>query len=237
MNFRFSVNGAGRKALARAIGEIVGEDAVYNGAPSFAYTIGSFVIDRAGNLDCPADTSQEELGQLIAALEERGYVAETEDGSQQGDVPRPDVDDSNKLVIEMPLDGFTDKAIENLGEIVASKNRLIKKALGADSLRIDSTDDKLIFPWFTLTGTEGEMDAYSRFIVALCEMAKNQKRVTAKEKPSENDKFAMRIFLIRLGFNGPELKTARKILMRNLEGNTAWKNGKPENTEVASDVE
>jgi len=39
----------------------------------------------------------------------------------------------------------------------------------------------------------------------------------------ENDKFAMRIFLVRLGFVGDEYKTARKILLRNLSGNSSWK--------------
>jgi hypothetical protein len=37
MNVKFNIAGAGRKALARTIGEIIGEDAVYNGTPSFAY--------------------------------------------------------------------------------------------------------------------------------------------------------------------------------------------------------
>ena len=66
-------------------------------------------------------------------------------------------------------------------------------------------------------------------------MAKEQKRVTATEKPIENEKFTMRLFLIRLGFIGDEYKTARKILLRNLSGNASWKSGhKPErNTDIA----
>ena len=60
-------------------------------------------------------------------------------------------------------------------------------------------------------------------------MAKTQKRVTATEKPAENEKLAMRLFLVRLGFIGDEYKTARKILLRNLAGNSSWKSGhKPE---------
>jgi len=171
-------------------------------------------------------TEREELG---LGRERRDYPGE--DGMQASDVPEPDADDSNDLVIEIPLDGFTDKAIENLGEIVASKNQLFKKAFGTDSTRIDTTDESLLFPWFTLTGSDGEADAYMHFVCALCEMAKTQQRVTAKEKDSGNDKFTMRLFLIRLGFVGPEYKTARKILLRNLAGNTAWKDGKPKREE------
>ena len=92
----------------------------------------------------------------------------------------------------------------------------------------------IAFPWFTLHGIDGEADAYGRLISAICKMAKEQKRVTATEKPVENEKFTMRLFLIRLGFIGDEYKTARKILLRNLSGNASWKSGqKPErNTEA-----
>lgn len=41
----------------------------------------------------------------------------------------------------------------------------------------------------------------------------------------ENAKYEMRLFLIRLGFIGDEYKTARKILLRNLTGNSSWKSG------------
>ena len=231
MKIRFSATGTGRKEFAGAIGEILGEDAVYNGTPSFAYTIGRLTVDRSGALNCPDDMSKDALSRLIAALNVRGYVAETEEMPNY-------TENSDKLAIDMPLDGFTDKAIENLGEIVASKNMLIKKALGADSLRIDVDGEKLRFPWFTLTEADGEMDTYLRFVTALCKMAKEQKRVTAKEKDTGNDKFTMRLFLIRLGFVGPEFKTARRILLRNLSGNAAWKDGRPPQTaETAAESE
>jgi hypothetical protein len=125
----------------------------------------------------------------------------------------------------MPITGMSEEAIDNLKKIVASKETLIKKALGADSLPIEVTNDTLTFPWFTANGIVGENDAYAHFIVALCQMAKNQKRITAKEKELDNDKFTMRLFLIRLGFVGPEYKTARGILLKNLTGNGSFKNG------------
>ena len=54
-------------------------------------------------------------------------------------------------------------------------------------------------------------------------MAKVQKRVTATEQPVENEKYAFRCFLLRLGFIGAEYKEARKILLKNLSGNAAFK--------------
>ena len=58
-----------------------------------------------------------------------------------------------------------------------------------------------------------------------CDMARNQKRITAREKDTGNDKYAFRCFLLRLGFIGAEYKTERKILLRNLTGNGAFKAG------------
>ena len=74
----------------------------------------------------------------------------------------------------------------------------------------------------------------------MCKMAKEQKRVVAKECATDNEKFAMRLFLIRLGFIGDEYKTARRILLRNLTGNSSWRSGhRPERAEPAptEDVE
>ena len=56
-------------------------------------------------------------------------------------------------------------------------------------------------------------------------MARNQKRITAKEKPADNEKYAFRCFLLRLGFIGSEYKGERKILLKNLSGSSAFKNG------------
>ena len=110
---------------------------------------------------------------------------------------------------------------------MASKAPLLKLALGTDTLDIQFTEDKIRFPWFTLRGIDGEVDAYAKLIDALIKMAIRQKRVTAKEQPIENAKFSMRLFLIRLGFIGDAYKTARKILTSNLTGNSSWKAGKP----------
>ena len=63
------------------------------------------------------------------------------------------------------------------------------------------------------------VDAYTRFIHALCEMAKTQKRVTAQERPTKSEKYAFRCFLLRLGFIGSDFASARKVLLANLSGN------------------
>jgi len=249
MNIRFSISAAGRRAFADAVGEILGETVAYNGVPTFAYSVGRYTVARDGALIFPNNIFHRESIDLIMALRERGYEVETNDlpdfyeqqMAEHGettlncdDTPSneqhhqaPSIAPGDRLVIEMPRTHISLAAIESIKKIVASKETLFKKALGADSLPIDITEDKICFPWFTLTGEDGEADAYARFVNAICEMAKRQRRITAREREIDNDKFAMRTFLIRLGFVGAEYKTARKILLRNLTGDSAWKGGKP----------
>ena len=70
-----------------------------------------------------------------------------------------------------------------------------------------------------------EATAITHFINAICEMAKTQKRIAPTSKPVENEKYAFRCFLLRLGFIGDEFKADRKVLLQNLSGSTAFKGG------------
>ena len=115
---------------------------------------------------------------------------------------------------------------------MAAKSNLIKKALGTDDLTIEETETKISFPWFPGTPTPEELKAYDTFICKLCEMARNQKRVSAKEKEVDNEKYAFRCFLLRLGFIGAEFKTERKILLRNLTGSSAFRSGQSKEVDV-----
>ncbi len=217
MDVKYNATGERRKELVGAISEITESPAVYKGAPTFAYEIGGFTVDKEGTLSFGSMDS-ELVRKLVARLLERGFECE---------------ELSDRLVIEIPLDGFTEESISNLQTLIASKAILIKKALGqslaggADTFPVVRTETTLKFPWFSSGVSGDEVAAYSRLVGALCEMAKMQKRVNAKKKPVENEKFAFRVFLIRLGFVGNEYKVARKILLKNLSGNSAFKNGAP----------
>ena len=153
-----------------------------------------------------------------------------ENGMQPSDVPESESPDH--LTIEMPLKRFTPAKLENLTKLVGAKAALLKAALGADELPIKMTDDTLLFPWFSGNIDADHTAAYTTLVSLLCRTALEKKRVTAKEKDAEgNPKYAMRCFLLSLGFIGDEYKAARKILLSRLEGNSSWKGGKK--TEVA----
>ena len=122
-----------------------------------------------------------------------------------------------QVTLSFPVSFFAKDAIERMRAIVASKAGLLKKALDTETLDIVVDGDKVYFPWFTDHGIEGECDAYSKLAFAIAKMAITQTRVVAKEKQNPDEKLAMRLFLIRLGFIGDEYKSARGILMRNFD--------------------
>ena len=223
-----------RQALAAAIADITGAEAKYLGAPNFAYQVDYFTIDRSGAVTFDDRADSEEVENLIERLASMGFEAQIPapdrkaeelpaGGAESEPAPDSAAQEGNTLTIQMPTASFTPEALNNLHSLIAAKGRLIRKALGADLLPVQVEADTVSFPWFSGELTSEEVKAYTHLITALCDMARNQKRITAKEKETDNDKYAFRCFLLRLGFIGAEYKTERKILLRNLTGNGAFK--------------
>ena len=71
--------------------------------------------------------------------------------------------------------------------------------------------------------TQDKVRAYTELCSAMNRMAVTQKRIQAKTVNDANEKYALRIWLIRLGLNGDEHKTIRKLLMQNLTGHAAFR--------------
>lgn len=221
-----------RKPLVKAISEFTGADAVYMRTPTYAYRIDYFTVTREGNLEFDDRADSEEIEGLLEFLAERGFIAGNADTSAteqpemaseevSADTDSAEHSESVGLTVEVPLEGM---AVGNLTKLLEAKGRLIRRALALDSLPIEVTDSAVKFPWFADCSAD-ECKAYTHFISALCELAANAKRVTAKEKEIDNDKYAFRCFLLRLGFIGSEYKAERKILLRNLTGSSAFRNG------------
>ena len=120
----------------------------------------------------------------------------------------------------------TKRELENLAKLVENKGGLMARAFQADEIRLTVTEDAVSFPWFPFTANPDETAAYTEFVEKLCGMAKSMKRVSGKPTETDNDKYAFRCFLLRLGFIGDEYKAARKILLKNLTGNSAFRHGK-----------
>lgn len=214
MEIKCNIEKEQRKALAQKIGELAGFDIHYCGVPTCAYEIGFFTLDKENVLTFPDREDTEIIERVIEGLEKAGYLSANE-------AP-------NALTISMPKARFTTETIENLRRIIANKEQLFKKAFDAVSLEITESDETIDFPWFTVTGAE-DTDAYTRFITMLCEFAKNQKRVNNKPDTSDNEKYSLRCFLLRIGMIGDEYKSARRVLLRNLTGSSAFRHGGEKN--------
>lgn len=72
----------------------------------------------------------------------------------------------------------------------------------------------------------GQLKAYIQFCLALSQMAKDLRSASPREQQKENPKYAMRTWLLRLGFIGEEFATAREVLTKNLTGDTAFRHGR-----------
>lgn len=220
MKATYNVTGDDRKALVGIISEVIGMKPVYMRMPTCAYVISNITVEKDGTVVWDERTDDSTIEAVKAALSDAGFTAE--EGTQ------PEIaSDEYGLVVQMPKASFTEDSLDNLHRLIEAKGGLIKKALDVTELPVTEEDDKLSFPWFTTELDPDEVRAYTHFIAALCEMARNQKRVTAKEKETDNDKYAFRCFLLRLGFIGADYKTERKVLLRNLSGSSAFRNGTP----------
>ncbi|MGS0764397.1 virulence protein [Syntrophomonas curvata] len=216
IKIEYNVKGKERQELARAVGEALQTAPVYKGVPSCAYEIGDCLVDRQGTLLIGSSLDSETVSSLLAYLEERGFTDAADTSTKE----------DSGLVISMPRDTFSDQALDNLIRLAASKSNLLKNAFGTDSPAPVITEDTVSFPWFPATTEPEEINAYTQFVHKLCEMSRNQKRVLAQVLETDNGKYAFRCFLLRLSFIGTEYKTVRKILLRNLTGDPAFRHGK-----------
>ena len=228
MEIRYNVTGAKRKELVKVIADATGARAEYKFMPTCNYEIDYFTVTKDGTLLFDDRADSEEVEQVLETIAAAGFECEAHDGEKlptEEESKAIDTAPQNKtvgLMVEIPLDKV---AVGNLTKLLDAKGGLIKKALGVDTLPIEIQEDRVAFPWFPELPDADAVKAYTHFISALCEMSKNAKRVTVTEKAVDNEKYAFRCFLLRLGFIGSEYKTERKILLKNLSGFSAFKNG------------
>lgn len=161
----------------------------------------------------------------MAILDSHTFATETPEQSERQTTPLSQENatqgETAALTVQIPRDKVN---TENLMKLLQGKESLIKKALDIALIPVIVKEDVVEFPWFSSAGDD-EAKAYTHFISALCKLSTAAKRVSMTAKPVSNEKYAFRCFLLRLGFIGAEYKEERKILLRNLSGSAAFKNG------------
>ena len=254
MKVNYNIQKEERKAMVGIVGKVLEMKPVYCGAPSFSYKVGAFEITKDGSLCFDDALDEATVACVRTALREAGFTAEDGENeascaataadepsrteaavdtaiqTETAAEPAPTEEtltESNEdsLSISLPRSLFTETALQNLDALLLSKGRLIRHAFDIREATYTLTDDRITFAWLHGTITDETAKAYAEFISKLCLMARTQKRVTAKEKIVDNEKYAFRCFLLRLGMIGSAYKESRKILMQNLTGSSAFKSG------------
>ncbi len=167
----------------------------------------------------PSDTAE------ITETEEVSEEAETTADTATPPDTAETAESVDRFSISMRRDFFDEALFAKLDRLIESKSDLFKMAFKTDDLSYEVTDDRVTFAWFPWAKIADEGIAYSTFIDLLTKHLKEQKRVNASKTQTDNPKFAMRVFLIRLGMVGETYKACRKILLRNLEGSSAFRKG------------
>ena len=236
---KMKTNAENRKAVVKAVSEILGIPSKYLGVPSCNFQIGDCIIDRAGMVE----TEDEKTAELVlAGLIERGYA----------DVPETE---ENKVTVSFPAEGMMALNLKNLIFLIHSRQYLINQSIGEknfsipdglveeleengdvtmegleDSLKafadetrgIAVSSEKITFR-FPYTEDAVKVKAWTDLASAMVRQVKEQKRIDSEERIEENEKYYMRIWLLRIGFGGKDMKESRNTLMENLKGHSAFR--------------
>ena len=236
---RIETNAANRKDVVKAVSGILGQPAKYMGVPTCAYEVGNCTIDRSGAVE----TGDEKTAEMVrAGLLEQGLI----------ESPQAEVDETTvSLPVEgMTAEGlknliylihskqylinraFAEEVfripaalVEELGGAQVSDTEAFLQAFQnhADGCRgISFPDGKAAFTLPAINDPD-MIRAFTELTAAMAQQAKEQKRIKPNETIEENEKYYMRIWLLRLGFGGAEGKETRNLLLKNLKGHSAFR--------------
>ena len=328
---KFKLNVVERKTLAKRMEELTGIHPYYTKAPLYSYDIGSYTIDRNGNLLVEPENADAELlttllneglirggesiesmddqpedTELTADMDEEPVTEDTEAETEVLDEQEPEDADTAEekepaedeseeaaeldntaedepgaeepeseeqseaedqpgevpldLELAFPVSQHNGVTLRNLVNLLYSRGKLIGKATGGhfhveeglvEKLKDDSctfaimnfinavsdyetehgaaleglkiTTEKVTFTGFPTAPDHEHLTAFAQLAVLMNQQAISQKRIQAKDVNDENEKYALRTWLLRLGMNGPDFKETRKILMENLSGHAAFR--------------
>ena len=236
---RIETNAANRKDVVKAVSGILGQPSKYMGVPTCSYQIGNCTIDRSGAVE----TEDEKTAELVrAGLLEQGLIETPHTEADETTVSIP-VEGmraeglKNLIFLTHSKQYLINRAfaeevfripaelVEALGsaEIPDAETFLQTFQSHAEGCRgIGFQDGKITFTLPTADDPD-MIKAFTHLTAAMVQQAKEQKRISPKETIEENEKYYMRIWLLRLGFGGKEGKEVRDLLMKKLKGHSAFR--------------
>ena len=236
---RIETNAANRKDVVKAVSGILGEPSKYLGVPTCAYEVGNCTIDRSGAVE----TEDEKTAELVTAgLTEQGLI-ETPSTEIEGTTVSLPVEGmtaeglKNLIFLTHSKQYLINRAfaeevfripaelVEGLGsaEIPDAETFLQTFQSHAEGCRgISFPDGKMAFTLPAINDPD-MIRAFTQLAAAMAQQARGQKRIRPDEAIEENEKYYMRIWLLRLGFGGKEGKEVRNLLLKNLKGHSAFR--------------
>ena len=236
---RIETNAANRKDVVKAVSAILGQPSKYMGVPTCSYQIGNCTIDRSGAVE----TEDEKTAEMVrAGLLEQGLI----------ETPHTEVDETTvSLSVEgMTAEGLKNliylihskqylinrafaeevfripaELAEELGSAELPDTEAFLQAFKshAEGCRgIGFFDGKMAFTLPAINDPDMIL-AFTHLAAAMAQQARGQKRIRPDETIEENEKYYMRIWLLRLGFGGKEGKEVRNLLLKNLKGHSAFR--------------
>ena len=236
---RIETNAANRKDVVKAVSGILGEPSKYLGVSTCAYEVGNCTIDRSGAVE----TEDEKTAEMVrAGLLEQGLIeslqAEVEETTVSLPVEGMTAEGLKNLIYLIHSKqylinrAFAEEVfripaalVEALGgtEVSGTETFLQTFQSHAEGCRgIGFQDGKITFTLPTADDPD-MIKAFTHLTAAMVRQAKEQKRISPKETIEENEKYYMRIWLLRLGFGGKEGKEVRDLLMKKLKGHSAFR--------------
>jgi len=223
-------------------------------APSFAYQVGDYTVDRQGNvLDSQGQVM--ELDALLAGGKEELETMTEQETIEAG--TEQETAEPINLEIGLPLEGYQGQTLRNLLNIIYSKQPLIKKALDLDTDLvskevINALDQQPMttlehfqkaladkncpgidfnFDKETITFKLGQGGDDPKKVEAATQLLglvnlnarRSKQNISAKVKATDNEKYTFRTWLLRLGMIGDDYRLARRVLLQNLSGNSAFR--------------
>ena len=233
-----------RKILVNRIGELTGKKLTYTRMPKCTYEGYGFIVTKEGNLEVDDTADAAVIETLITeGLIENPENPKTPTLTVSLPVSRHDGTTLRNLInliftraelLNKALgtsfcveDGLTDFLRDETGLLTAEN---LRKAVAAyeeghgqaiNGLIIEP--DKIIFSGLPTTDNPIALKTFTDICAMMNRQALSQNRIQAKTVNGENEKYTMRIWLVRLGMNGPEYKDDRKYLMENLSGHCAFR--------------
>jgi len=236
---RIETNAANRKDVVKAVSGILGQPAKYMGVPTCSYQIGNCTIDKSGAVV----TEDEKTAELVTAgLTEQGFIGSPEPEMNKTTVSLPMKDMTaeglkNLIFLIRSKQYLIGRAfaedvfrvptalVEALGSAEVSDTEAFLQAFQshAEDCRGISFQDGMITFTLPAISDPDMIKAFTHLAAAMVQQAREQKRISPKETIEENEKYYMRIWLLRLGFGGKDGKEVRDLLLKNLKGNSAFR--------------